>query len=851
MFLRDVNIKYIASKLSFLSVVTKNLNSIKLLDINIGAEEFFKHLLNLVFNLKLQNVNRIVENFPAIDLGDEVNRIAYQITSDSSRNKIQETIDGFIRHNLHKQYSELFILTLTDKLGYTKQFETQGLFDFDLKKNILDISSLIRTISQLDDDQIQAVKNFVSKEIDYLEQASPLQLIEQGNFHYSNKEYEKAYEHFHKANVLDGDFPDALIGRGQSFHRMGFTDKAMIDLEQAIKLTKFSSRAYEIRSQIFREKKLFDKALDDINAAIALTPKNTELYRRKAKIYIDADDLDNAIECYEEAIKLDSKDAHAFHGMGIVYGMKKKLSLAGKFFCNAISLGPGNLEFEASYLYLQSQMCKNDIQAKVIREKYIQLIESEPNCEVYLTQYADFLQSYLDEVDEPQALYLQALAINPVYSPALNNLGYLIKNKSIFQSKDYQLAESCFQKALELSPFDCDLLVNYANFTKGWGNDQAAAKKLFQQSLAINPNHVSSLMNYANLLCEVDEFEEAENMYLAALQIEPESRVLNLNLGIYYKNVEKFDQADAYYEKAYRLNSYDEDTFWRCGSHFSKRNQIELAHECFMKLIGLDTNIKMYLREVLSFLVEHYPDSNSISSLQEKLKILREDSNNEAMEIFNVDHSFNVPENEETYKITFEMLNKGDVDGAIQVLETLLDDEWTNQQIWLVLGKCYEQKGDEEKVSQCLDRAIKLMMRYAEATIKQADYLANNEDYKEAVKLYYEALEIEPHHYFAWHNLGSILLGSGLFEEAEECFENAIEINNIIPVSKISLAKIHLARGQTEQAFELIRDALSHYPQCLADINKDFELNEIHFHPNYVNIVANAQNALDAASLCE
>jgi WD40 repeat protein len=79
-------------------------NAESLYDINKVSENIALHLLNLIFNLKLEDLNKINKNFPAVDLGDYENGIAYQVTSRIDKAKITHSIDTFDKHNLKKSF---------------------------------------------------------------------------------------------------------------------------------------------------------------------------------------------------------------------------------------------------------------------------------------------------------------------------------------------------------------------------------------------------------------------------------------------------------------------------------------------------------------------------------------------------------------------------------------------------------------------------------------------------------------------------------------------------------------------------------------------------------------------------
>lgn len=70
----------------------ENLNSLNLYDINIHAENVIIPILNIVYGLNLVNINNEVKNSSAIDLVDTDNRIAIQVTSTATGEKIKHTI---------------------------------------------------------------------------------------------------------------------------------------------------------------------------------------------------------------------------------------------------------------------------------------------------------------------------------------------------------------------------------------------------------------------------------------------------------------------------------------------------------------------------------------------------------------------------------------------------------------------------------------------------------------------------------------------------------------------------------------------------------------------------------------
>lgn len=71
-------------------------NDLNLQDINIHLENFFRDILNVLYkDREFINLNEFDNNFTAIDLGDNINQMAFQVTSTSSLSKVRKTIKKY------------------------------------------------------------------------------------------------------------------------------------------------------------------------------------------------------------------------------------------------------------------------------------------------------------------------------------------------------------------------------------------------------------------------------------------------------------------------------------------------------------------------------------------------------------------------------------------------------------------------------------------------------------------------------------------------------------------------------------------------------------------------------------
>src|SRR5436305_1084143 len=123
-------------------------------DINLALEDAFIPILKSVYNLpQLVNLNRKQKNYPGIDLGDDHDRVAFQITSTTTLDKVKGTIRQFMDRAYYNDFDELFILMLSRKQASYSQPSVNELltdqFAFNCKKHIIDLSDLLGQVSGL------------------------------------------------------------------------------------------------------------------------------------------------------------------------------------------------------------------------------------------------------------------------------------------------------------------------------------------------------------------------------------------------------------------------------------------------------------------------------------------------------------------------------------------------------------------------------------------------------------------------------------------------------------------------------------------------------------------------------
>ena len=156
-------------------------NSLNYYDINISSEYFFIPLLNFIFECDLRNLNTKEKNATAIDLYDTNGKIAIQVTSNSSADKIHKTLTKYCKNELYNKYKRLVVVVIVRSHSYRADFtkDTDGKFSFSKKDDIFTINSLIRAISAMDIEKIAYIQKYLEYQLNDLLDETQVFTIEQ------------------------------------------------------------------------------------------------------------------------------------------------------------------------------------------------------------------------------------------------------------------------------------------------------------------------------------------------------------------------------------------------------------------------------------------------------------------------------------------------------------------------------------------------------------------------------------------------------------------------------------------------------------------------------------------------
>jgi len=193
-------------------------------------------------------------------------------------------------------------------------------------------------------------------------------------------------------------------------------------------------------------------------------------------------------------------------------------------------------------------------------------------------------------------LIRQALAINPEYTEAYNNLGMALQ-----ATKQLDSAIDSYLCSLKLDPHFISGHYNLGNTYKERDRFDEAIDS-YCKTLALNPRHLSAYINLGIVYREQGKFTEAINCYQRALELDPNFADTHNNLGNVYREQEKFVEAINCYQRALELDPNSGTIHNSLGIFHKDLGKVDEAIECYQRALELkptnpqiNTNLAMTL----------------------------------------------------------------------------------------------------------------------------------------------------------------------------------------------------------------------------------------------------------------
>jgi TolB-like protein/lipoprotein NlpI len=230
---------------------------------------------------------------------------------------------------------------------------------------------------------------------------------------------------------------------------------------------------------------------------------------------------------------------------------------------------------------------QDEIAGEVVKELKVKLLgvapkvrTTDPKAYALYLQARERLQT-AEAFAKSDALYRQALEIDPRYAPAWNGLaGNFINEANIgvlSWQEGYARARAAAEKAQAIDP---DYAPAYARL--GWiamasDNDPAGAARHFQRALALDPTDVGVLDNAAVFLANLGRMDEALALQEAVVRRDPVNASALYNLGYEQRMASRYDAAIATFRAVLSLSPSEGGAHCQLGSALMQKGDATAA----------------------------------------------------------------------------------------------------------------------------------------------------------------------------------------------------------------------------------------------------------------------------------
>lgn len=303
-------------------------------------------------------------------------------------------------------------------------------------------------------------------------------------------------------------------------------------------------------------------------------------------------------------------------------------------------------------------------------------------------------------------------------------------------------------------------------------------RKIIKQA---RPNILKELTEAAILKTKNEEWDLAEEIFLAVKGIDPEDKRIYLNLALFfdqkadsYRKLSLYDDADAYDDSALRyytdaMNSEPEipEAFFNAGFFYLKQNNFAEAKGCFENYLALTADLT--------------DEEMGDDGLYRKER---------AQELINKINERNLDQSQ--FNQAYNLISSGEEEKGLEVIRKFIENNPAVWNAWFLLGwglrrleRFQEAKMAFEKAKEC------------EGNDENADTLnelaicqMETGDFEGAVNSLNDALSMDVDNVKVVSNLGEVYLRMGKKDEARKYFKTALELDPNDKIARFELDRL-------------------------------------------------------------
>ncbi len=165
------------------------------------------------------------------------------------------------------------------------------------------------------------------------------------------------------------------------------------------------------------------------------------------------------------------------------------------------------------------------------------------------------------------------------------------------------------------------------------------------------------------------------------------------------------------------------------------------------------------------------------------------------------------------YNLGMFLIRKGDYAAARRELTRIPADSSVYTEALVATGMAFEEEFDIPGAVECLEKAVALRPDRADIRGKYGQLLCDCGLYEEAMQEIDAAIEMDSNQFCVWANKGLLHLQADETDEALHALQRSLELNPRSEDAAINLAVLLAESGDIPQGIEILNEAAIHHPE--------------------------------------
>lgn len=514
---------------------------------------------------------------------------------------------------------------------------------------------------------------------------------------------------------LTPDDVEAHLFLGYILYEQKFYDKALISIQKAKQLDDNYALLYLLNGNIYAKQQKFNEAIKEYTAGIKLMP-SPSLYLERAKVYYQQNQLEASLEDLQNALAMEPFNYEAWDYKGRIYYMLGKYYEALEAFNTSLAID--------TKAYNEWDKVNNFFYYKERYQEIVKLYniltkEDPNNPEIWNNKAGTLLR-----------LHLEKEVINR-----------LEKHNSL-DPDQAQTIHSSIEEAIQTK----NLIANMENYAKN--------------ALKLNPNNPKSWFYQGFIFYYKLDFEKAAEAFEKSISLGLETQNVYYYLSKAYESMGMFNDAEKMFKTSLQIDSYNAQTWYEYAVFLNKADRYAQALQTLNKGLEINRHLAfMWSLQGEIYLKLGYAEK-ALDSFEQALVY------------------------QPTSKIYLEQLGRsysalGFFNDAIKVFDTVLKNNPEYIPASVSKGKAYFEQGKYQQALDMFNKALKLDNNNLDIMLEQAKTLLKiDENMDNTFEIINNILEYNLGNHKAWLLKGITHYTMGDYDEAQNAFQNSVEIMN-------------------------------------------------------------------------